>query len=482
MMKKNYTRHLLISIATITVLIAAAPAVSAQVSTLYHMETVSTRHELNPSFQPIPRGYYSTIPILSGISVSAGNNSLTFSDIILPQGSGGRSRTSLFYSSAAAIDNLYNNLRKTTHVYAEVDLRLFAFGIRINDSAYLTIGLNTKETANLFVPRDLFKFAAYGTADTVGVNSFNFDRLGIRSNVYTELAVGYSQKVLPKLIVGGKLKFLVGHSNLNAKIDRFRLNASRERWDFDIKGSLDMSIPGAEYELDDQGKIEKVNAKQIAARNVIGGFGVAVDLGANYKLFDDRLTVSASLLDLGFIAWKAKNASHTSFDGNYEFDGIDFEFKDGVAEWDEDYFDNIEENIEYKTVASKSYSSTLAAKVFLGAEYGLWDNKMSVGLLSKSTIVNKTVFEEITASANYIQFKNFNASLSYSLINGRFGTIGLGLGGRLGPVNLYLAGDYFPAKYTTQYIPHKNKAFNLQMGILFNFGYKKKLNVENKEL
>jgi hypothetical protein len=444
------------------------------------METVSTRHELNPSFQPVPDGYFSTIPILSGFSIGMGNNSLTLSDIILPYGSGGRSRTSMFFNNDNAIDKFYNSLRKMTNVYGDADLRLFAFGIRLRDSAYLTVGLNMKGTANMFVPRDMVKFAIYGAVDTAGVNSFNFDRLGIRSSVYTELAVGYSRKIIPKLVVGGKLKFLIGHYNESAQIDRFRLNASRQQWDFDIKGSFDMSIPGAKYELDNQGKLDKVDVDQVAISDLIGGFGLAVDLGANYKLFDDRLTVSASLLDLGYIGWKAKNAAHTSFDGNYYFDGIDFELEND-AKWDDNYLDNIEESVEYKTTANKSYYSTLAAKVFLGAEYGFWKDMMTVGLLSKSTIVNKTVFEEITASVNYLQFKYFNASLSYSMLNGRFGTIGLGLGGRLGPVNLYLAGDYFPAKYTSQFIPHKNKSFNFQMGLMFNFGYKKKLKIESSE-
>jgi hypothetical protein len=450
---------------------ATMSTVSAQVSTLYHLETVSTRHELNPSFQPIPNGYFSTIPVLSGFSFDAGNNSLTFSDFILPRKGGGR--PSMFFNNTEAIDNFYKNLQKTVHLYAEADVRLFAFGIKINDSACITVGLDTKASANVFVPRDMVKLAIYGTADTVGINSFNLDHLGIRSNVYTELAMGYSQKILPKLFVGGKLKLLFGHANYNGKIDRLRLNASREQGDLDIKGSFDMSVPGAEYKIDDKGRIEKIDVESITLSNIIGGFGVAIDLGANYKLLDDRLRVSASLLDLGFIRWKANNALHTSFDGDYKFEGIDFEFEDGVAKWDKDYFDNIEESIEYKTVANKSYSSTLAAKVFLGAEYGVWDNKMSVGLLSKSTIVNKTVFEEITASANYLQYEFFNASLSYSLLNGRFGAIGIGLGSRIGPVNLYFAGDYFPAKYTSQYIPHKNKRFNFQMGLLFNFGYKK---------
>jgi hypothetical protein len=445
------------------------------------METVSTRHEMNPSFQPVPNGYYSTIPVFSGFYLGGGNNSFAFENLLIPRGFDGTDRTTWFFNNEKSLDDFYNNLKKTTRIYSEADFRLFAFGIRIRDSAYLTVGINTKITANVFIPKDMIKLLTYGTDNEDGVNSFNFDRTGTRANAYTELAVGYSQKILPKLTVGGKFKFLLGHANTTTKVDRFRLNASRERWDFNIKGDAYTSIPSAKYVLDNNGKLENINYDNFTFGNVIGGFGMAIDLGANYKLLNDQLTVSASVLDFGFIKWKAKNSAHTSFDGSYDFAGIEFEFKDGVAEWDKDYFDNIEESIEYTTTANSSYISTLAAKVMLGAEYRILDNKFAVGALSKSTIVNKTVFEELTASFNYLQFKFFNASLSYSLFDGRFSTIGLGLGGRLGPLNMYLAGDYFPAKYTTQHIPYKSKAFNVQMGILFNFGYKTKAKAKTTE-
>jgi hypothetical protein len=470
-MKKKYIAS---CIAALTVLSAALTTVSAQVNTLYHMETVSTRHELNPSFQPVPNGYYSTLPVFSGFYFNAGNNSLVFEDLLYLQKNGGNNKTTWFFNNENSIGNFYNNLKKTTNIYSEADLRLFAFGFRIFDNAYITAGLDTKVSVSSTVPKDLLKLLVYGTNDTVGINSFNFNKFGVKASAYTELALGYSQKIFPKLTLGGKLKFLVGHANVNTKIDNFKLNASRDKWDLEINGTANMSLPGAEYELDKQGKIGSVNMEDFAASDLWGGFGLAIDLGANYKLLDDRLTVSASLLDLGFIAWKAKNVSNMLVDGRFEFEGIDFEFENGVAKWDEGYFDNlIEENIDY-TTTFESYTSSLAAKVLLGVEYGILDNKLTFGGLSKSTIINKTVFQEITASVNYLQFKYFNASLSYSLLNGHFGTVGIGLGGRLGPVNLYLAGDYFPAKYTNRFIPYRNEAFNFQMGILFNFGYKAK--------
>jgi hypothetical protein len=242
-----------------------------------------------------------------------------------------------------------------------------------------------------------------------------------------------------------------------------------------------MSIPKVEYELDEQGRIDGVNTDrmdELKPGDLFGGYGVAIDLGANYKLLDDKLTVSASLLDLGFIKWKAGNTANMPIKGHFEFEGVEIEIEDGIANWDEGYFDNIQDNIEY-TATYESYTSALAAKVLLGAEYGILNNQLTFGGLSKSTIINKTVFQEITASVNYLPFDFLNVSLSYSILNGRFGTIGLGVGGRMGPVNIFIAGDYLPARYTKQYIPYSNKSFNLQYGFLFNFGYNAKKNADD---
>ncbi|MDR0385568.1 MAG: DUF5723 family protein [Prevotellaceae bacterium] len=480
-MRTFYTKYAKYSIGVIAVLFAAVSTVSAQVNTLYYMKTVATRHEMNPSFQPLPNSYYSILPISSGMYIGAGNNSLALEDIIYPNRSGGEYKTVLFFNNEGNVADFYSRLKKTTQIYSEVDLRLFAMGIRMRNNSYLTIGLNTKSSANIFIPKDLAKLLIYGTPDTTGMNSFNLDRFGVRASMYSELAVGYSRKIDSRLTVGAKIKLLAGHANMITKIDRFRLNASREKWEFDIKGTVNMSIPNTEYELDEQRRIENMNIKpfdDFQFGNMIGGLGAAVDLGANYKLLDDRLTVSASLLDFGFIGWKSSNASNIPVDGHFEFEGVDIEFKDGKANWDEDYFDNIQDNIDY-TTTFESYMSSLAAKVMLGAEYGILNHRLTFGGLSKSTIVNKTVFQEITASVNYLPFNFFNASLSYSLLNGRFGTVGLGLGGRLGPFNMYVAGDYMPVKYAKQYVPYKNKAFNLQMGLLLNFGYSAKKNADD---
>jgi hypothetical protein len=482
MMKTNYIRSIQYSVLAVAVLFVTATTLIAQPNTLYYMKTVSTRHELNPSFQPIPNGYYSTIPVMSGFSLAAGNNSFSLKDVLYPKRIDGQLKTVWFYNDKNSMDDFYNVLRKNLHVYTELDLRLFAFGMRILKDSYITVGLNTKFNSGIIVPKDLAKLLIYGTPDATGNNVFNLDRFGVSANLYTELALGYSQVIDKHLTVGGKLKFLLGHANVSTKMKKFRLNASKDRWNIELDGTINASIPNVDYELDSKDRIENIETDDMFDNfgfgTLSGGTGLAFDLGANYKLLDDKLTVSASIIDLGFIRWKAAHAANMPVSTSYDFEGVEITIEDGAANWDEDYFENIQDELEYSTTFN-SYTSSLAAKVFLGAEYGILNQRLTFGGLSKSTIINRALFQEFTASVNYIPISAFNASISYSLMNGRFGTIGLGIGGRLGPVNIYFAGDYMTTSFAKPFIPLKNKSFNLQTGILFNFGYNVKKNADD---
>jgi outer membrane protein OmpA-like peptidoglycan-associated protein len=434
------------------------------------MKTISTRHELNPSFQPLTKGYFA-LPVFPGIYFGVGVNSLALEDIIYPK----NNKTIWFYDkdNGGNIDDFYKRLKSNINIYTEADIRLFGLGFKLPHNSYLTIGLDTKVNAGVFLPKDFAKLAVEGG------NSFDFSGLGVRTNVYHELAVGYSREINTKLTVGGKVKLLLGHANVTTKFNKFKLDISKEHVALDIKGTANVSAPGVEYELDEKGNFKNINSDDMfdnfSFGKLVGGNGFAFDLGANYKLLNDRLTLSASVLDLGFIKWKAQNAANISASGSVDIESLgSIKIEDGDAKWTSDpQIENIEDYLNYNTNLNSGYTSALAAKVYIGAEYGLIKNALTFGALSKSTIINKTIIQDLTASINYLQVKWFNASLSYSVLNGRFGTFGLGLGGRLGPLNMYLVSDYLPTHFTKQYIPYKSKAFNLQLGLVFNVGYKK---------
>ena len=88
--------------------------------------------------------------------------------------------------------------------------------------------------------------------------------------------------------------------------------------------------------------------------------------------------------------------------------------------------------------ADKSRKSALAATLVLGGEYGFFNNKLGIGVLSTTRFVKPETLTELTFSANYRPKSWFNVALSYSAIQSAGKSFGLGL--KLGPI--FLGTDY----------------------------------------
>ena len=88
--------------------------------------------------------------------------------------------------------------------------------------------------------------------------------------------------------------------------------------------------------------------------------------------------------------------------------------------------------------AKESRKSRLASTLVLGAEYGFFNNKLAVGVLSTTRFVQPDALTELTFSANYRPKSWFNVALSYSAIQSAGKSFGLGL--KLGP--LFVGTDY----------------------------------------
>ena len=472
----------------LSVFFGIAAAVSAQVNSLYYMKTVSTRHELNPAFQSLPNVYVD-LPILPSFYVAGGENSLILHDVIFPKSINGEMQTVLFLHKDLDVgdkNKVYNQLKKNTNIFSEVQIDLLSFGFRTKEKHYFTFGISQKVSEAINVPKDLFKLALYGTPDTLNMNKFDLKKFGVNANVYSEIALGYSRNVDEQLTLGGKAKLLLGQANASAKSSNLILETSREKWIAHMNSEVKATIPYVDYTIDNEGKIDKTEFNEPDKTsdyfNLLtkpSGWGGALDLGASYYMLDNHLHLSASVLDLGFIHWKgSKSAKVAKLEakGDMTYEGMNLnklEGEDGVGDL-LDELTQFADSISYTTSLGGSYNTWLPAKVMLGVEYGILSNKITFGLLSKSVIVNKSLYEEVTTSVNFLPVNWFNATLSYSWINGRFGNLGLGLGGRVGPFNMFIAADYIPLRYTPEYYPTHTQQFNVKGGFMLNFGYKDK--------
>lgn len=451
---------------------------SQQVNTLYFMDNVPVRHYLNPAFQPYSN-FYLGMPILGFTQFGVGNNSLTLKDFVYNK----NGQTISFLHPTGSKDNFYNAFRPTSLIGADIQLNLIDFGLRIG-STYWSFSLTEKMESKFGVPKDFMKLLLYGTPEMEN-NVYDLKTFGVNASAYTEAAFGFSKNINDKWSVGAKLKFLYGNANISMSNQNLMLNAGIEEWT--LYGAGKMNYAGA---IDLNGNsIQTFNPIMPASKFDFinpAGIGGAIDLGATFKPIRN-LTVSAAVTDLGLIRWNM-NAKNVGYDVDYKFKGIDsinFNSNMDMEYLTDSILDGLKNSLK-DSVTGNAYTTRTTPKLNVGIEYAFFDDKLSLGLLSRTIFQNKAVYEELTASVNGRPIDWFNMSLSYSIMNGRMSNIGAGLGMRVGFVNWFISADYIPVEYAplslnqdpqmpnfSVPIPYNTKGMNFAFGVNLVFGNRK---------
>ncbi|MEI8085983.1 MAG: DUF5723 family protein [Paludibacter sp.] len=444
------------------------------------MDNVPIRNSLNPAFQPI-KNIYISLPVIGFTQFNVGNNSLSINDVIYNY----NGQTISFLHPNGDINQFYNTLKSTTIVRADIQTNLLAFGFRYK-SAFWNFSLTAKVDGYLGIPKDLFELSLFGTT-SVDNNKFDLSALQTDVTAYTEAGIGYSKRINKQWLLGGKVKFLMGSANVSNTNTEMSMQLGVEQWNLKGSGSANVSSP---TKIDIANNYQSVTIYRPASISdwlKPSGYGMGIDLGAVYSL-TDRINLSAAIVDLGFINWN-KNVQNINYGIDYTFDGVaqisssqssstlkqvytQLTTGNSLA----DSLTNAMQTSSKQNITNNSYSTGTTSKLNLGVEYELVDNYLSLGLLSRTFIFKKSVSEEVTASVNAHPFDWFDASTSYSFVNGRFNSIGAGIGLRTGIIHWFMAADYIPFEKTTYIIPlpYKSNVFNLAMGINLVFDSKTK--------
>jgi len=438
-------------------------SVSAQVSTLYYMENVPSRNELNPAFIPT-QNIYVNLPIISGISFIAGNNSFTLNDLLLPY----NEKTITVFHPDANPDAFLKSLQSTTNLTFQNRINIFGFGVNIKQN-YFTFGMSEHTSSNVNVPKDLLSLLLKGTPDTINTNRFNLKTLGINESAYLETAFGYARQVTDQLSVGTKVKLLFGQAHADASFSQFDLNVNRQTVQFVGDGTAHITTP-FDIPQNSDGSPNFAGANKKGWGKIVG-FGMGFDLGMNYAVLDN-FHISAALTNLGFIHWY-KSSYQAQMTNNASFSGMNITLN-GNTSFSKQLGDSIKSAFTYGSNGN-GYTTSLDGRLRLGADYSVLNDKMTFGMLWQNAFGGTYLYDELTLSANYRPAYWVNTSLSYSVLNGSFGTIGLGLNFIAGPLNFFLSSDYIPLYYTKDGYPFKSKYVNCQVGISLTFGHKKKV-------
>ena len=465
-------------------LVCALPANAQFLRTSYFMEGTHYRQQLNPALTPT-KGYFN-LPVIGAVNATVGSTSLGYQDIIDIIDDGDD-----FYTKPDFMNRLKDNNKLNVNFSTEI---LSAGWYKGKNFWSFNIGLRTDIGANL--TKSMFTFL--NEMETVEENwrNSNYDISGqqLNINAYTEIGLGLSRQINSRLTVGARVKALLGIGNMELKLNRVAMSAnlpsdqqinqwsSESYWNsmtpsqaaqaaqelkdkfnnyhanLTVGAELKSSFKGLELQ-EEEGKDYVTDFDFDSGKLGIAGYGFGIDLGASYKILDN-LTVSASVLDLGFISWSksstkiaSANPDPIDIKGSTYANMVDPNnpntVMNAVNQLQNDaqgYMDRVTNGdvLDYDMLqlevsdAKESRKSRLASTLVLGAEYGFFNNKLAVGVLSTTRFVQPDALTELTFSANYRPKSWFNVALSYSAIQSAGKSFGLGL--KLGP--LFVGTDY----------------------------------------
>ncbi|MDR1257759.1 MAG: DUF5723 family protein [Tannerellaceae bacterium] len=457
------------TILTIFVLFAGTTLMAQSARSDYFMQNSYTRSSMNPAFMPL-QGYVG-VPALSGLAVESRTNSLYLDNFLFDKNGG---KVTFLHPSVSSSEFLAN-MPDISNFAVNMNYQPISFGFFTRSGGFWNFSIGVKTVGDLNIPKPLFELAKKGFTSEDHEVSYPVRDLRMSVRLYSEITAGYARTFLDnKLSVGARAKLLVGAAYIDMNIESLDVTARKDRWTARSKAYLKGSGIKAKY--DENGLFESVEDDLSG----VGGFGLGLDLGAVYNVFD-RAKVSLAITDLGFISWNKSSSINLKTPetlvtvypgGESAMIEEDFDFKESF----DSSIDDIKESINFKGSSSnEGQVTTLYTTVNAGFEYEVLPGNLSAGLLSSTYLGMKTE-TELTLSANYnpARLRWLSAALTYSFMYGRFNTCGIAL--HLAPskvIHFFVAGDYMVPTISGQFLPVRSKAVNVQFGFAIPIGKKR---------
>ena len=452
-------------------MVCATSAAAQSLNSAYFTNDYKFRHTMNPAFGNEQN--YVSVPVLGNFGVDVRGN-FGVEDMIMDNplyGQPGEKRLTTFMnpniSASSALDGFSTG---NNRLIEDMNITLLSAGFK-SFGGYNTIELNVKQSLGLSLPYEFFEFAK-----NTGNQTYDIGDINLGAQAYAELAFGHSRQLNEKLRVGAKVKLLFGIARADVALKDMKADlASDDKWTISGKAEANMSLKGLTYKTEtkeynnpNKGTYERVNDVDVDGGG-LGGFGMAFDLGAVYKLNDDW-TFSAALLDLGFISWSNDMMAASSGEP-FEFDG----FRDVAINRDNgghklsDITDDLGDQFtEFSNLEDKGdqggRTTGIGATLNLAAEYTLpVYRQVKFGLLSSTRIRGPYSWTEGRLSANYEPLKWINGGVNFA-VNSFAASMGWVLNIHPKGYNFFIGMDHILGSLSKEGIPLNSNA-SVQLGM-----------------
>lgn len=308
---------------------------------------------LNPGAETNFSKHYG-IPFFSGLNVSIGSTNVVLDDLF---NDGGATFQTMF-------ERTLTQLKPEDYININTTIDVLNAGYRLNERDYLSFGFYQELDAIIYFPEDIVDLAYYGNNRFLN-RTFSLSQLNAKAQILGVFHVGISRKISKRLNLGARFK--IYSSSLNVETTN---NSGTYTTYENNTNLLRQNLNNVDVELRTSGLIDgdrvKENLSSLYTQTFLGGnYGLGLDFGMTYH-FSPQFEFTASILDFGFVRY-AKNTKVYKAEGDYSFDGVNFDF-DAPRDYWQELQDDFEANVP-STETEEAYTSWRPAKINAAIKY-----------------------------------------------------------------------------------------------------------------
>jgi hypothetical protein len=436
---------------------------SAQEYGLYQMRDVWNANYLNPGF--FPRQQF----VLSLPSVHTSVNAV------------GINRARLFTFNEAEqtnylnLDGVLGEINRDLRLRNQTQVDALGFGFRAG-KAFVSLSTQTMADWQMTLPETLLRTLWEGTEPYLGDPiDLGPDLDGI---LYQKVSLGMGYMVTPRLSVGMRVNRLLGLASFQTERSGLTILQSKDIYQTTVNldyrvnyygagqyKPIDLTVQGFENFEDaiSEEDIEFSSAENFRDVNQQNN-GWSFDFGGEY-FYDDRLTFSAALLNVGGIMWK-NGTQQVKVSGETFLDGVDVV----ALEDEEDYefIPGIDTIGTFEATSNVAYRQNLGPRAYLGANY-LVKPYLEVGGLFYNDFGRDRGMTAFSLSSRLMLGRIFSLGALYTIQSGTFNNLGANAALKLGPFQLYGVADNLSPLIN----PERIDGANFRFGMNLTFGRKK---------
>ena len=276
--------------------------------------SVSFNHLGNATFQNtyqnpalIPReNLFIGLPVLSGVHFHV-NSKTSYNETFTKEGN----------STLVDITKILDNLQRQNLVSSHVGVNLFHLGFKTKNRSLISFSARERVEVDALYSRQLVDFVWNGSEQFTN-QTITVSNAGISGLHFREFGIGYAMPVNERANFGVRGKFLLGFADISLP-GSFSAQLESNGEFFQLENTevknFELRTSGLDIYRGNEGSL---GSHLLWNKNT----GFAIDLGVTYHL-SRAYTVTASLLDVGFINWNEDIQTEVLNDSaSFDYDGV----------------------------------------------------------------------------------------------------------------------------------------------------------------